>query len=78
MPTKQVDFRDAHYQCDSCNHRWTGGPGAITCIKCNHLYAKWLNYEACSKAYHSIGTHSPLEDNAFGGPYQALSNTPRT
>ena len=35
----------AKYQCLRCFHKWTGLAGPVRCVKCGHLWVKWLNYE---------------------------------
>ena len=42
---EQLQYRTAEYQCCKCKHKWMEEPKAVTCPKCQHKLAKWLNYD---------------------------------
>jgi len=60
------DYRKAQFCCLACGHRWISEPMILGC-KCGHSYVKWVNYEACAKAYR----REQPNGLAFGGPQLA-------
>ena len=49
---------NAEYRCNGCGHAWhLAQPSQVTCPKCNHLYVKWVNFDAWRKA-------NPIEHTA--------------
>lgn len=42
----------AELQCLACGRAWTAKAGSANCPKCQHVYVKWVNYEALMERYH--------------------------
>lgn len=40
-----------NFKCLKCNKEFESKIYNVTCIFCNHVYVKWLNYEECKKQW---------------------------
>ena len=59
-------MNEGKFKCERCSHVWLSELKMVTCLKCNHLYVVWLNYEEMAKNYRSLNK-TGLEQYAYGG-----------